>query len=74
MISVSLKKDYGKIRGENMGDNIKAAVLEIAKGFVEGLKKAEGNEKGVTVYISPSVKLILIGILQEFIDREDNGK
>lgn len=53
-----------------MGDNIKAAVLEIAKGLVEGLKKAEGSEKGVTVYISPSEKLILIGILQEFIDRE----
>ena len=58
-----------------MGENIKAAVVDIAKGLVEGLEKAHENEKGVAVYISPSEKLILLAILKEFISKEEgNGK
>lgn len=54
-----------------MCNNIKAAVVDIAKGLVEGLEKAHESEKGVAVYISPSEKLILLAILKEFIKNED---
>ena len=54
-----------------MCNNIKAAVVDIAKGLVEGLEKAHESEKGVAVYISPSEKLILLAILKEFINGEE---
>lgn len=56
-----------------MGENIKAAVVDIAKGLVDGLEKAHESEKGVAVYISPSEKLILLAILKEFIQREEGS-
>ena len=57
-----------------MCNNIKAAVVDIAKGLVEGLEKAHESEKGVAVYISPSEKLILLAILKEFIKNEDERR
>ena len=57
-----------------MNEDIRAAVLEIAKGLVEGLEKAHESEKGVAVYISPAEKLLLIGILKDFIQREDGER